>query len=51
MDILTAEAEELAGSAEADHFSRPPLLAPPSAQPGCNIVLPLPARVFFPVQV
>lgn len=51
VDLLTAEAEDMAGGAAPPAPSTPPLLTPPSAQPGAHTVLRLPARVFFPVQV
>ena len=47
MDILMAEAEDLAGTAGAGSSSRPALLS----QPHTDLTLPLPARVFFPVKV
>lgn len=48
VDLLMAEADELlAGGVSAP----PPMLTPPSAQPDPHIIVPLPARVFFPVQV
>ena len=53
VDLLMAEADELlAGDVTAAPLSaRPPMLTPPSAQLDAHIIVPLPARVFFPVQV
>lgn len=53
VDLLMAEADELlAGDVTAAPVSaQPPMLTPPSAQPDAPIIVPLPARVFFPVQV
>lgn len=53
VDLLMAEADELlAGNVSAASVSgRPPILTPPSAQPDPHIIVPLPARVFFLVQV
>ena len=48
-----AEADELMGGdvTSAVASARPPLFTPSSAQPDAHIIVPLPARVFFPVQV
>ena len=53
VDLLMAEADELlaGGVTAAAASARPPMLTPPSAQPNAHVVVPLPARVFFPVQV
>ena len=53
VDLLMAEADELlvGGVTSAVVSARPPMCTPPSAQPDAHVVVPLPARVFFPVQV
>ena len=53
VDLLMAEADELlaGGVTSALVSARPPIFTPPSAQPDAHIVVPLPARVFFPLQV
>ena len=53
VDLLMAEADELlvGGVTSAAVSARPPMLTTPSAEPDAHVVVPLPARVFFPVQV